>query len=272
MSYKPDWYRTHDDKGNYFYPLEFYLERFKNNKPFTRACFGDGEMRLIIGEQTMINLRGGKETPELKEAFYEAVGYAKNDANNFFIVIVDQDKAGDYLGDKRDNNSDGKAIFNLLEKVGLKGYKFHPTLLFFYAVLQGKFKPFIEQFNKMNVVIASPADNRCLKDKGLNYDYYIDTYITKDYGRSQWEYVYNECLKYGKPAVYLIGCGEASAIVATKLHNKISGSFFIDTGKWLDFLAETRFWGHNVFEGRTIEEKEQKRLEQLEKIRSNFIK
>lgn len=269
MNYRPDWYRTHDDSGKPFYPLKFYLERLKNNKPFTRVCFGDGEMRLIIDESTMINLRGGEKTPELKEAFYEAVKYIKNDSDNFFFVIVDQDKAADYLGVYNSENPEGKKIYDLLEKVGLKGYKFHPALIFFYAVLNGQFKPFIEQFNKMNVVIAAPAENRCLKEKGLNYDYYIDTYITQDYGRSQWKHVLEKCLEYGKPAVYLIGCGEASAIITTKLHKKIPNSFFIDTGKFLDFLAESRFWGHDIAEG-TPTEKEKKRQEQLVRIRSNF--
>jgi hypothetical protein len=267
----PNWYRTHDDKGNYLYPIEFYIERLKNNQPFTRSNFSDGEFRLAINERYLVNVRGGEEVPEAKELLIKAANYIKSGDPNFFLASLDQEKIDGYLNRRDENNPDGEEVFRLIEGVGLKDYKWHGGLVFFYACLEGKLKPFIEELNKKRVVIISIPENRCLKEKGFNYEHYIDSETTQDYGRKQWRRIVKEVLDYGKPAVYLLCCGEASAFAAIELHNKIPGAYFMDIGKCLDFLAETKYWGHNICEGETPAIKEQKRQKMYELIRSNLL-
>ena len=67
----PLWYQTHNQDGTSFFPLAYYIKRMQIGRYFTRPCWGDGELRLMLDETRLVKIRGGKLRPELLEAFLE---------------------------------------------------------------------------------------------------------------------------------------------------------------------------------------------------------
>lgn len=267
----PEWYQTSNSDGSDFYPLDFYIKRMRNNQYFSRPVFGDGEFRWMIGEERLVGLRGC-EAPDLMEAFVESAKIALMD-KNYFLASRDRKICPAYYDSVRPPHNDSQVIFKLIEKVGLKNYEWHNAQLFQYTVLAGTFGLFLKQLNKMNVVIIGNEKLKVLKEKGLNYDFFIESFRTKDWGYNQRHHIIKEILKYNKPAVYLLCCGDAASFVITKLYKKIPKSYFIDIGISLDLLVGYAFWGHNIPFKKNREniveyKKQQNKI--YEKIQSNF--
>lgn len=257
----PLWYQTRNPDGSDIYPLDFYIERMKNNRPFSRPFLGDGEYRWMVGEAKIIGIYGC-EAPDLLEAFRESAKIALED-ENYFLATRDRIKCPGYMDVAVPPHNDSQAIFNLIEEVGLKNYKWHNGALFLNAILDGTFGPFLRQLNEMNVVLVANKELKVLKAKGLKWNHFIESFQSKEWGYDQRHHIMEEILKYNQPAVYLLCCGYAALYVITKLYKKMPGSYLIDMGRGLDFLAEYR-WAD--YRGST----EEGTRKILEGIRSNF--
>lgn len=268
----PDWYQTRNSDGSEIYSLDFYIEKMKNNQYFSRPVFGDGEFRWMTGEESLIGMRGC-EVPDLMEAFVKSAKIALKD-KNYFLASRDRVMCFDYYDIVKPPHNDSQIIFNLIEKVGLKNYKWHNANLFENSVLSGTFGLFLKQLNEMNVVIVGNKELETLKEKGLKYDYFIESFFTKDAAYKQRHHIIEEILKYNKPAVYLLCCGCACAHVITELYKKMPNSYLIDIGRSLDMLAEYKFWGNDIFNMKDYVERNEKHKRNKRKIcetiQSNF--
>lgn len=269
----PLWYQTHNQDGTSFFPLAYYIKRMQIGRYFTRPCWGDGELRLMLDETRLVKIRGGKLRPELLEAFLESIAYVDECKDDMLLASISRRLSNAYFTLKTEGNETGQEVFNLIEKVGLKNYKWHDAFLFRNEILEGKFYPFIEQINKMHLVIVAPEPNRILKEKGIDYDHWIDVpQEGNHYAIEHKEFLLEKCLEHGKPGVYLLCCGDGSAWLATKLHKKISDSFIYDFGKGLDYLSGWKYWGVDVANTKDPVEKERKRQELYKIIESNLRK
>ncbi len=119
----PKWYQTRNPDGSEVYPLDFYIERMKNNQYFSRPAFGDGEFRWMLGETRLTSIRGC-EAPDLMEAFVESAKIALKD-ENYLLASRDRNRCAGYYDSVRPPHNDSQVIFNLIESVGLKNYKWH---------------------------------------------------------------------------------------------------------------------------------------------------
>jgi len=160
----PLWYQTRNSDGSDFYTLDFYIKRMRNNQYFSRPVFGDGEFRWMVGEERLSSLRGCV-APDLMEAFLESAEIGLKD-ENYFLTSRDKKICNLYYDSIRPPHNDSQVIFNLIEKAGLKNYRWHNAQLFQNAVLEGNFGLFLKQLNKMNVVIVGNEKLKVLKEKG----------------------------------------------------------------------------------------------------------
>lgn len=257
----PLWYQTRNPDGSEIYPVDFYIERMKNNQYFSRLFLGDGEFRWMVGETELIGIYGC-EAPDLLEAFRESAKIALED-ENYFLATRDRKLCDNYMDGVRLPHNDSQVIFNLIEEVGLKNYKWHNGELFLNSILDGTFGPFLKQLNEMNIVLVANKELRILKEKGLKYNHFIESFQTKDWGYGQRHHIIEEILKYNKPAIYLLCCGYAATYVIAKLYKKMPGSYLIDMGRGLDFLADYRWRDY-----RCSSDEETKRMH--EKVQSNL--
>jgi len=270
----PEWYQTHNLDKTSFFPIEYYIERMKNNQYFSRPAWGDNEYRLMIEEPRTVNMRGGVLRPEILEVYLQGAAYIRENKDDMLFASWPRKNCWGYLNIKREGNETGLRVFDLIEKVGLKNYRWHDSLLFRRKILEGEFYPFIEQINKMHLVIAAPAPNRILKEKGIDYDHWIDMPKDKDisYGIDYKEYILEKCLEYGKPGVYLICCGDGSAWLSVKLHKKIPNSFIYDFGKGLDYMSGWKYWSTDIPNTKDPVKRKEKQQEFYKRIASNLQK
>ena len=206
-------------------PLEFYVDKLKNNEYFSLGCYCDGEWIGIFHERVGgENSEGTKYTQELCDALAGSLNFK---SDNFFFSSAEvlKNVAWTGIGEAR--------IDRYLEEHGLN-IEFYEKDMWDKAMKECAMQTFITQLRKMNVCIVS--NRHLMRLHFLNYDYFIEIGYPNCY--DEIDRVVDQCLRYGKSGVYLISAGLPAALIAQKLHNQIPNSWFIDCGSiWDSFVG-----------------------------------
>lgn len=220
-------------------PIEFYVNKLKNNEYFSIGMYGDGEWIAIFKERIgKTNAEGTIYTKELCDALEQSMYFQ---SENFYFSTPAGLKNAQHtgIGEKKLDNWLSARNLNIefLEKDSWNDW-----------AREAKLYHFIQQLRQMNVCIIS---NKALR--GLNflgYDHFIEISYPNCFIDGSLENAYNEAIKYGKSGVYLIAAGLPAALLVQRLHNQIPNSWFLDLGStWDGFvkIGAQRGWRQELY-------------------------
>jgi len=210
--------------------LQYYIDKLKNNEHFSLGMLGDGEWQCIFNAACNDKFSGNCEgTLYDKKLSIEMLESLKFKSDNFYFSAPDTfQKVPEYY-------SYEKKIDKILKQSDLE-IEFHEKNVWNTAMCDAELGPLIKQLRKMNVVIISNEALRKLDF--LKYDKFIEISYPNCYLDGSLNKAYDEALRYGKPAVYILACGIPAILLAQKLHNQIKDSWFIDMGSiWDTFVG-----------------------------------
>ena len=206
-------------------PLSFYVDKLKNGEYFSQGMYGDGEWIGIFHER--VGRENAEHTIYSKELCDELEKSLEFKADNFFFSSPKVLDTNEVFGPNK--------IDNFLKSKGLE-IEFYEKDMWDKEMKSGGLVGFINQLRKMNVVVVG---NKALsKLDFLMYDKFIEISYPNCYLDGTLERAVEECLSYGKPAVYLFSAGLPAALAVQQLHGRIPNSFFIDVGSiWDTFVG-----------------------------------
>lgn len=190
-------------------PLEWWVNKIKNNEYFSLARFGDGEFLCMQGKQGE-NSHGCAYTPQL---------------HNDLITVANKTDINFFKGLQRITPK----MFSWVRQYTEIG-QWYNTEEFADRLAVGEFKQFFEVLKNRTVVIVSSEEKEPIAD-WFTDGYFIKTPKTNSHKEK--EYIVKQCLNHG-PAVFLFACGMGAGPIVGALHNKLKKSFFIDIGHIFD--------------------------------------
>lgn len=207
------------------YQIDFYIDKLKNNEPFSIGMYGDGEWQCIFnkwGRKFKENCEKTVYTKELTDAMVESL---KFNSPNFYFATDDFSLSG--MGEYN------KMIDEVQEllKIDIDFVNKH---IWHVAMYEARLTEFIKALLEKNVCIVS---NKMLR--GLTFLKY-DKFVEIDYPNcyKDLERATKECLDYGKEGIYIFACGIPATLFVQRLHNKIPNSWFLDLGSiWDAFVG-----------------------------------
>jgi len=193
-------------------PIEWWVKQIKEDKYFSLARFGDGELLCIMGKKGH-NSHGCNYTPELRADLIKAA--VKVDRRYF------------------------KGLQRVLPKMAeqFKDLTSQPdwydSEVFADALATGKLKPFFEALKNKHVIFISSEEKQAIYKylKFKSADFYTVPFTNAHVKKNG---IIRIILETNKPGVYLFACGMAAGTMVNELHGKIKDSFFIDIGHILD--------------------------------------
>lgn len=205
------------------YDIDFYLNKIRNNEPFSIGMYGDGEWQCIFNQCGLSFAKNCEDTiysPELSKQMYDSLSFNEE---NFYFAAPDTFKiVPQYFGYEKtiDEYFPNKVFYekNVWNK----------------AMCKAELYPVISEFRKHNVCIIG---NKMLKGLTfLNYDKFIEVSYPNCFG--ELESVVKQCLEYGKEGIYIFACGIPATLFVQALHGKIPNSWFLDLGSiWDGFVG-----------------------------------
>ena len=199
-------------------PLEYYIDRLKNNEYFGMSMFGDGELIGIFDERTgRENAEGTTYTIELRDALRESLRFKDE---NFIFSIPAVVQTDEVFGPKKLDN------YLKANEIDIEGYE---KDIWDVASREAKLAPLIQQLRKMNVCLIG---NEAFAGK-LDF---VNKHIPLDYPNCfhQRSRIRKQLLLGSKYQVYLFAAGLPAAIFVQDVCKRISNAFFIDIGSILD--------------------------------------
>lgn len=221
------------------HPLQWYIDKLKNNEYFSIGMYGDGEWIGMFKER--VNRANAEETiytPELCKALEESMHFK---SDNFYFSTPEGLKNAQHTG-IGENKMDEWLKYRELD------IEFIEKDCWNYWATHSLLGPFIKQLREMNVCIIS---NKALRGLHfLGYDKFIEIGYPNCYTDGSLDRAYEEAINYGKPGVYLIAAGLPATLLVQKLHNKIPNSWFLDLGSiWDAFvhIGGQRGWREELY-------------------------
>jgi len=166
-------------------PLDFYVKKLKQNKPFAIARYGDGEWLTILGYSHLHNSNGCVFSPELSAA----MGAVLQRQNEYFHAILKIAKKERKVPDARGNHKDYglSAIDAYIKTNGIKS-NWYDGDIFLDEMLKGGLFPLIEQLREKRVMYVGNERLRGLNMRGIGFFPYAsfvqpppkDAYTHKD--------------------------------------------------------------------------------------------
>ena len=225
--------------------IDYYIERLSQDNWFSIVSFGDAEwysiMRYDLCKATGLGQilhgpTGDKLLSVLK----------KRQGNSNFLISTP--KVLWTLEDCVSANI-GRRIENLLKSYNLDIVFYERDIMNDDVAEAGKLFSFINQLQKMDVVVIGPRELRGLEFLGCKHFVEIST-PNLHLEQQGIENAVADALMYGKPAVYLVSAGVSAPIIIDKICDKIPNSFFIDCGSiWDAFvgIGSQREWRAELY-------------------------
>ena len=207
----------------YRYPLEYYVDRIKNNEYFNFVRYGDGEWIFYFKNRKQ--------------------GQAMNSEIDF-----DTDLSDRLIKSINQNRESDSYIYGLQDlSVNLFGAKlpklqWHAADVFHYASIDKKLLPFLEALKEKKLVFIGGKYLRKIKEI-LPYDHFIE--IPEHNCHKEKDNILKAIRDYGKPAVYLFQCSVLSKVLIYELD--IPDSFLIDAGSLFDPFVGKRSRTYNEY-------------------------
>jgi hypothetical protein len=213
--------------------LDYYVDKLKNNLPFSFSRFGDGEWNAILGK-TGKNIDGHKYTKELGESLRQCLSNVKK----YYYGI--QPFALTNLG---------RAIALYLDKHTIS-LNWHNASVFHDANIENRLAPFIQQLKNMDVTIIGPAYLRQLQQSVLQYIEFVE--IPQVNCFESFNLIKEEVEKKGKErkgVVYLFSASMASNGLIHTLYDTLGpDNWLIDVGSLWDIYVGVN--SRSVYENR----------------------
>lgn len=194
-------------------PLQFYVDKLKNNEPFSLVRFGDGELYCMWGRQGH-NSNGCDYTPELRADLQK---------------VIENPKEGVIYGLQRVLPGDQKRA----EQYGVEWYD---SEVFGDELVAGKLYPLIEVLKEKPVVIISnPKTVGIPMFLGPRFGIIEVGYSNAHKEKNQ---VYSEIdlfkknKRFSHGVVYIFCCGMAGTVFPYELHD--GKNWYLDLGHIFD--------------------------------------
>ena len=210
--------------------LDWYINKLKNGEYFSMGMYGDGEWQAIFNNVFKTTYKRNCEhteyTPELCSLMAQSLKYR---SDNFYFSAPDTfKKVPEYFEYER--------MADIVLKRLNANIEFVEKNVWNKAMCEAKLAPLIRQLRKMDVYIVS---NKALRKLDfLNYKGFYEIGYPNCFLDGTLKHAGDEILKDKKPGVYIIAAGIPATLLAQRLHNRISRSFFIDMGSiWDTFVG-----------------------------------
>jgi len=211
--------------------FSYYVDRFKNNKPFTFARYGDGEWNAMFGKAGQ-NCDGHKYFPKMGLELIKSLQGYKYD--NYIMGIQN-------LAIRQRE----KEIEQMLVERNFTDIQWCDSDVMHRGSRSGNLKPLVNAMKDKNIVIVGP---KYLKDLDIFKVHYfvevpkVDCYMKKDD-------IKKELINFNKyyiyhnhtPAIYSFSASMMAEILLYELYPACSRHFMIDFGSLWDV-----FVGHNT--------------------------
>lgn len=221
-------------------PISFYIKKMQRNEYFSLAGFSDAEWFCLLGQRNdcktglgqTLSSEVGKDIAKIFRKWIYDPSFM------FATPKVIKDISG--IGEEAIERFLGPRQITFYER----------DMVTDDLARKAKLFPFIEQLKKMRVVIVSNEALRGLTF--LNYDYFVEISIPDHHlSNEKMAKTVDECLDYGRPAVYLFSAGISACLMIDKLHGKLPNSYLIDCGSiWDAFvgIGEQREWRAKLYD------------------------
>lgn len=228
------------------FTIDYYIDRLKNNRYFSLAGYSDAEWYSILGKRLGTTtglgqmLDGGHG-----DKLADVLRRRQHDLRFLFSIpscLWDLPLLCHY------------EINNFLLKEGIEIEAFERDIILDDLARDAGLFPFIQQLQKMNVVVVGNKHLRGLDF--LNYKYFVEISSPNLHlDESELKTAINDAVNYpgtlkGNSCVFLVSAGVSAAIIVDKLHGAIPNSFFIDCGSiWDAFvgIGGQREWRANLY-------------------------
>lgn len=226
-------------------PIEWYVDKLKNDEYFSLAGYSDAEWYCIlhhrVGTATAL---GQIITEEHGEKLEDVLVRRHGDARFMFAMPSCLRQLPAFRSSRIERHINHK----------LKLWEFEAyerDMVTDDLARDAGLHPFIEQLQKMNVVIIGNEALRGLEF--LKYKHFVE--ISSPNLHMENDGILNAAMEasfgYGEPGVYLISAGVSTAIIIDLLHDAILDSWFIDCGSiWDAFvgIGGQREWRAKLYE------------------------
>lgn len=138
-------------------PLDYYVNKLRNNEPFTFARYGDGEWLTILGYSHLFNSNGCSFTPELAKALQQTI-QNQNDYQYALLQIARRTRGDEIVPYLTSNN------------IAMDWYNGD---LFLDLLLKGKLFPLIEQIRERRVLYIGNYRLRDLNMRRAGFFSYV---------------------------------------------------------------------------------------------------
>lgn len=202
------------------YPIEYYMDKIKNNEHFKFSRYGDAEWM-----------------------FYFKKGHANSDAIDGCKIVRNEtdynESISSLLAETIDNPKESNSYFYALQNMSLRVFgnripklNWHNADVFHYASIRNELLPFLQLLREKNLVFIGGQYLRNIETL-LPYNHFIEVpekncYVEKDR-------ILRDIRDYGKPAIYIFQCSVLSSILIYELD--IPESTLLDLGSLLDPLV-----------------------------------
>jgi len=206
--------------------FRFFLNKLKNDEPFSYLNYGDGEWSFIYDRKS--NSSREIYSDEARKELWEALKLAE--LPNVYLTSFEENcpEATEIILNKFRRNKelvDGRLYYEMVldlshgDEVALK-----------------MIKELIKTLNERHLVFIG---EKALKDIKLKYDHYIISRNPGATDKNHLDMVEKKILDYGehgKPMIYSFCMGVASNIMIKRLHGKLKNAFLIDFGSLWNFI------------------------------------
>jgi hypothetical protein len=208
--------------------LQYYVERIRNNQPFTFSRYGDGEWSAILNDR---RLRTGSDShslkvPSMQKALRHSLRYAPRKRN--YIVAM--------RGTVRMHDAADEWVNRCAP-----GLRWHDCTVLYKASKNGHLYPFIKAIRESHLpkIVIGPTRLRKLNGKVFKLAAFVEIPVRDCWGEHR--RIIEQVLNFGKPAIITITAGPPAKVFAWWLYKEIGEhSFIIDVGSLWDIYSGKR--------------------------------